>query len=323
MLSRRELLKLSAAGLGAAIVDKSFASVPSQPMTPADFAVPANATDSHTHMIGDPKRFPFVTPRGYTPDPASISESLEMHRKLHLERIVFVQISVYGADNSCMIDAMKKVGPNARGIAVLDDKTPSSELDRMYVAGVRGIRANVEDSNLFTPEAAWPVIQTAMDRIKNHPGCHVQIHTRMAVIEGLKDKLMNAPVPIVIDHYGEAKANLGPNQPGFPALLELVRKGKVYVKLSAPYHLSTDRPYFSDVAPLCKALTAANPHQILYGTDWPHTQNIQGPGRTYRDISPFAQIDDGIIFNQFAKWTPDPVVRKAILVENPARLFRY
>ena len=326
MLSRRDvLLNMSIAGVGTLIRggDALFAAPPSHPSTPINFPVPAHACDSHTHVFGDPARYPYITPRGYTPEQTSIAETVAVHKALHMERIVFVQPSVYGTDNSCMLNAMREIGSVTRGIAVVNDKTPESEMDRMYGAGVRGIRANVEDSGLFDADLCWPVIQTAMNRIKNRPGWHVQIHTRPSVIEGLKDRLMTAPVPIVIDHFGEAKAALGVEQPGFPTLLTLVQKGKVYVKLSAPYHLSSKEPDFSDVAPLAKALIAANPHQVLWGSDWPHSTNIQGPGRTFRDISPFRQIDDGISLNQLGIWAPTATLRKLILVDNPAKLFGF
>jgi predicted TIM-barrel fold metal-dependent hydrolase len=318
------MLKILLAGVSTPILVPSFAfGDAAQPTAPVNFAVPAHACDTHTHVFGDPIRYPFITPRGYTPEAASLKESLAMHRKLDIERIVFVQPSVYGTDNSCMLSALKAAGLGARGIAMVDDKTPASEFDRMYTVGVRGIRANVEDSGLTTSQAAWPVIQAAMERVGNRPGYHLEIHTRMAVIHGLKDKLMKASVPVVIDHFGEANAALGVDQPGFPVLVELVRMGKVYVKLSAPYHISTEGPAYPDVAPLAKALIAANPHRILWGSDWPHPQNVQGPSRTFQYISPLRPIDDGLLLNQFAKWAPDPLLRETILVDNPARIYGY
>jgi predicted TIM-barrel fold metal-dependent hydrolase len=327
MLSRRDvLLNMSIAGVGTLIGGGDVvlaAASPSHPSTKVNFPVPAHACDSHTHVFGDPSRFPFATPRGYTPEQASVANSLAVHRALHIERIVFVQPSVYGTDNSCMLDAMKQAGPTARGIAVVNEKTPETEMDRMFAAGVRGIRANVEDSGLTDPEACWAVIQTAIERVKGRMGWHVQIHTRPTVIEALKGRLMASSVPLVIDHFGEAKAALGVEQSGFPALLDLVRGASVYVKLSAPYHLSSEAPEFSDVSPLAKALITANPHQVLWGSDWPHPANIQGPGRTFRDISPLRQIDDGISVNELGVWASDTTVHKMILVDNPAKLFGY
>jgi predicted TIM-barrel fold metal-dependent hydrolase len=102
--------------------------------------------------------------------------------------------------------------------------------------------------------------------------------------------------------------------------VNLVRTGKAYVKVSAPYHLSTQSPDYPDVTPLAKALIAANPQRVLWGSDWPHATNIQPK---FTDISPLRQVDDGRLLNQFAVWAPNATVRKTILVDNPARLFGY
>src|SRR5207245_3859373 len=134
---------------------------------------------------------------------------------------------------------------------------------------------------------------------------------------------MAAPVPFVFDHFGGAQAALGIDQPGFSTLLKLVRAGKAYVKLSAPYRSSTNAPPYLDVGLLAKALIDANPQRMLWGTDWPHPDSSQVPGRKPTDIAPRLQIDDAGVLNQFAAWVPDPVQRKAILVENPSRLYGF
>jgi predicted TIM-barrel fold metal-dependent hydrolase len=98
---------------------------------------------------------------------------------------------------------------------------------------------------------------------------HVQLNTNLAIIAALKD-LVAAPVPVVFDHFGGAKAALGLQQPGFADLVELVRSGKAYVKISAAYRVSQQAPDYPDVVPLAQALIAANAERILWGTDWPH-----------------------------------------------------
>jgi predicted TIM-barrel fold metal-dependent hydrolase len=103
--------------------------------------------------------------------------------------------------------------------------------------------------------------------------------------------------------------------------VSLVRSGKVYVKISAPYRSSTQGPDYPDVAPLAKALVAANHERILWGSDWPHPAQI--PGRPVTEITPLYQIDDGRVLNQLPVWVPSAAQRKTILVENPARLFGY
>jgi len=75
------------------------------------------------------------------------------------------------------------------------------------------------------------------------------------------------------------------------------------------------------VVPLAKALIAANAERILWGSDWPHPQQI--PGRALSEVTPLYQIDDGRVFNLLPVWVPDAARRKIILVENPAKLFGY
>jgi len=298
-----------------------FASA-SQPSTPVNFDVPAGACDTHTHVFGDPRRFPFAAARNYTPEPASVAEMRALHKALHTDRVVIVHPSVYGTDNSCTLDGMKQLGSIARGIAVIDEKTPESALDEMDRAGVRGIRVNLETSGQSDPAVGRQRFQEAVDRIKRRSKWHIQVYTRLSVIEGIKDQVMAAPMPVVFDHFGGAQAALGLSQPGFDTLLTLVRAGNAYVKISAPSRSSTQAPDYADVAPLAKALIAANPQRMLWGSDWPHPA-APVAHRPVTDITPLWQVDDGRIFNQLPLWAPDAALRKTILVENPAKLYGF
>ena len=122
--------------------------------TAVKFEVPAGACDCHVHIFGDPQRFPFSPSRSYTPEPASVEEMRALHRALHLDRVVIVNPSVYGTDNSCTLDAVKQLGSSARAIAVIDDETPEDAIDDMDRAGVRGIRINLETSGQADPAVA-------------------------------------------------------------------------------------------------------------------------------------------------------------------------
>src|SRR5664280_3433595 len=114
-----------------------------QPSTPVNFDVPAGACDCHTHIHGDPEKFPFFAGRVYTPELASPEEMSALHGALGIERVVIVTPSVYGTDNSATLYGMKARGASARGIAVIDEKTPERDLDAMSMAGVRGVRLNL------------------------------------------------------------------------------------------------------------------------------------------------------------------------------------
>ena len=142
------------------------------------------------------------------------------------------------------------------------------------------------------------------------------------MISAIKDLVAASPVPVVFDHFGGAQAELGVEQPGFADLLELVRSGKAYVKISGAYRASKLAPDYADVAPLARALIAANSDRIVWGTDWPHPDSTP-PGKKPTDVTPLLQIDDGRLLNQLPVWAPDAAIRKKILVDNPARLYGF
>ncbi len=308
MVTRRDLLKAgAAAGAVASGLTRAFAAAP-MPSTAVDFDVPRGACDCHVHVFPDPAQFPFTPNRVYTPPPASAKELLGLQEFLHLDRVVIVTPSVYGTDNSATLAGMRELGPErARGIAVIDDKTSAAALDDMQKAGIRGVRVNLETAGEFDPAASAKKLLAAVDRVKDR-GWHVQVYTRLSIIAALSDQLGAQPVPLVFDHFGGARAELGPEQPGFSALIALVKSDKAYV---------------TDVAPLAKALIAANAERIVWGTDWPHPDAARVPGRKPEDIAPALPIDDGRVMNLLPTWTADADTRRKILVENPARLYGF
>ena len=290
------------------------------PRTPVTFDVPAGACDCHVHVIPDPARFPFAPARVYTPPLATADELLALQRLLHLDRVVIVHPSIYGTDNSATLDGMRRLGrARARGVAVIDERISAAALDDMASAGMVGIRVNLETVGEVDPKASARQLQAAAELAKDRLW-HLQVYTRLPVIAALAEQLHALPVPLVIDHFGGARAELGLQQPGFDTLLALLRSGNTYVKISGCYRSSSATPDYADTAPLAQALIAANPERVVWGTDWPHPD--AGRGRP-RDVTPYYPIDDGHVMNLLARWAPDPAVRKKILVDNPARLYGF
>ena len=321
MLTRRDLFS-KAMGAGMLFRARPGFAKASQPATRVNFDVPAGACDCHTHIFGDPAKFPFAENRVYTPEPASPEEMSMLHRALHIQRVVIVTPSVYGTDNSATLYGMKARGASARGVAVIDDNTPDSDLEAMERAGFRGIRLNLATTGQNDPALARRRFQAAVERMRNR-NWHIQMYTSLAVIAAIKDLVQASPVPVVFDHFGGAQASLGLMQPGWRDLIELVRSGQAYVKTSGAYRASTQAPDYPDVVPFAKALIRANPDRVLWGTDWPHPNSTPSSVRRATEISPLLQIDDGRLLNQLALWELDPNVRKKILVDNPARLYRF
>jgi predicted TIM-barrel fold metal-dependent hydrolase len=192
----------------------------------------------------------------------------------------------------------------------------------MGQAGVRGIRLNLATGGVNDPTIGRPRFQAAVERVKNR-SWHVQLFTSLSMISAIKDLVATSPVPVVFDHFGGAQAELGVGQPGFSDLLELVRSGKAYVKISGAYRASKLAPDYPDAAPLAQALIAANSDRIVWGTDWPHPDSVTPPGRKPTELTPLFQIDDGRLLNQLPVWAPDAAIRKKILVDNPASLYGF
>ncbi len=320
-LTRRQALLLS--GAAALSLRMSGArAAPPMPRSPVDFDMPQGACDCHVHIIGDPTLFSMANGRVYTPPPASPDDLLTLQAALHLQRVVLVQPSFYGTDNSAMLSGLTRIGHRARGVAVADETLGSGALDLLRAAGVAGLRINLETAGQTDPDAGRKKLHAAIT-ICRPRGWHIQLYTRPAVIAAMANDLAASPVPLVFDHFGGAQAGQGLDQPGFDAVLSLVRRGNAYVKISAPYRATTKPAPYADVTPFAQALVAANPDRVLWGSDWPHTDASKVPGRAATDIAPFYPIDDGLVLNQLPHWVPDSGLRRKILFDNPVRLYGF
>ena len=191
MLTRRTLL-VGALATGLILRPRTSRATASQPATPVTFEVPAGACDCHTHIHGDPARFPFFAGRTYTPETALPEEMAALHTALHIQRVVIVTPSVYGTDNAATLYGMQARGADARGVAVIDDQTPESALDAMGQAGVRGIRLNLATAGITDPAVARQRLQAAAERMQRRQW-HVQLNTNLAIIAALKDLVARRP----------------------------------------------------------------------------------------------------------------------------------
>lgn len=289
---------------------------------PPDFDVPRNACDCHVHVFGPHERYPLWPERTYTPGEASIAELTALHRYLHIDRVVVVHPSPYGADNAVTVDALRVFGGKARGVAVIDEATSDAMLGEMNDAGVRGVRVNLESAGESDPAMARRALEWAAARVKPF-GWHVQTYTTLPVIAALYETLAALPVTLVMDHFGRPDAALGPGQPGLDKIYALLKSGKVYVKVSGAYRISKV-PDYADAAPIARAMIAANPDRIVWGSDWPHPSG--GKGRAARDlvnVEPFRPEDEGAALNRLNGWCANRAELEKILVANPARLYDF
>jgi predicted TIM-barrel fold metal-dependent hydrolase len=294
----------------------------SQPQTKVTFDLPPGATDCAVHVFGDTKRHPYWEGRTYTPEPATVGELRKVMQALHFDRVVIVQASTYGTDNSCVLDSIREIGTGARGVAVIDDKTTDASLDEMHRGGMRGIRLSLGNQGVTDLAGVRQRLKAASDRMKNRKGWSVLISGTPATWDALREDLAAFAVPIVIDHFGEPRVADGVGQAGFTSVLSLVKSGKAYVKLSNADTLARQAD-LSDATPYAKALIAANPQRVVWGTAWPHPSAGAVAGRKSTDLAVHRQVDDGRVMNMLPVWAPDAATRKLILVDNAARLYDF
>jgi len=220
--------------------------------------------DCHLHVIENADRFPLAQGRGYDPPLATLEDCLAMLDRHGLTHAVLVQPSVYGFDNRCLLDGLRRAGGRLRGIAVPHPESPIDELQAMHDAGVRGVRCN-----LINPGGLRPDQFERWLPFMRENAWHVELHIAIDAMTDLHGTIDRIGVPVVIDHMGRPSRGAA-DAPAFRELVGLVRAGRCFVKLSAPYRLSHRAPPWPDVRPLAAALLDADARGCLWATDWPH-----------------------------------------------------
>lgn len=284
-------------------------------------SVPGKACDCHMHIFGSLDRYPPTPQRSYTPREASLADYRKMAGILGLERVVFVQASAYGSDNSCLLDALSATGQSGRGVAVIDEATTEQDLLSFHRAGIRGVRVNAETFGLRSTDEIARQLRRTAERI-GPIGLHLQLFAALSVIADLAQEIGSLGVPVVIDHMGMAKGALGPKQDGFKKLVKLVEDGS-WIKLSGAYRVSSAEPDYPDAAHIARAVIEANPDRTLWGTDWPHTGKHANARLGSAPVIEYRPLDDGRLLSLLGTWIDDAAALKRILVDNPARLYGF
>lgn len=269
--------------------------------------LPAGAVDCHTHIFDS--RYPLSPDRGYDPPDSTLADMLAMHAQLGIERVVFTQPSAYGTDNSAILDATDELGDRARAVVALPMSVSDHELADLDRRGARGVRLNLDNKGGMPIEMAD--IPRMADRIRPL-GWHLEFLFAGEELPNLAPLFRSLSVPVSIGHFAYIPATTGTEHPAFSVLLDLVREDNTWVKLSAPNRLGVgDLPPWPAVIPMAEALIAANPDRMLWASDWPHPNKFT------------SQPNDADLIEQLELWAPEEEMRRRILVDNPAALYRF
>ncbi len=275
------------------------------------FAPPKGSIDTHVHVF-EP-RYALSPGRGYNPPTSTLSDLRHLHATLGIDRVVFSQPSVYGTDNSAILDAMAALNaqtPNrARAVVALAMDVSDKQLAALDAAGARGVRLNFDNKGGM-PIAVAEIPELAA-RIRPF-GWHIEFLFPGKDIVGLMPVFSALKVPMSIAHFAYQSASAGVKAPGFLALIELARRGNTWIKISGANRVSaTDLPPYDDVKPMAQALIDAAPERLVWGSDWPHPNKY------------VANPNDGDLVDAFGDWVSDDAMRRRIMVETAAAFYRF
>ena len=277
------------------------------PNTPK-FKAPPLSCDAHTHIFGPGDRYPYAADASYIPHDAGLDDFRKLHEKIGIERAVIVNASCHGLDNSVVIDAIAASNGRYKGVGNVDDSFSEKQIDALDRGGIHGCRFTFLKRLGRTPDMT--AFHRVVDKIKIF-GWHVVVYLDPETVSEFGPILSALPVSYVIDHMGTVNAGKGLDQPNFNALLDLAQRDqKCWVKVTGFERASQTGAPFHDAVPFGAKLIDTIPERVLWGTDWPHP-NVK--------IMP----NDGDLVDLIPLCTQDPVQQKKLLVDNPARLYRF
>jgi predicted TIM-barrel fold metal-dependent hydrolase len=240
--------------------------------------------------------------------PCTASAYAEIQRALKIDRAVVVTPRNYDTDNAVTVDAIAQLGLHrARGVAVLRPDVSDFTLGLLHEQGIRGIRFT-----LYTPEYAptsFEMVEPLAARIKVF-GWHLQLHWTADQIVAHQGLLERLPVAVVFDHLGRLPVSTGLDHPAAAIIERLMREGRAWMKLSAPY-LDSEKgrqSAYEDIDEVARHWIEVAPHRVVWGSDWPHT-SLRSPPST------------AIFLEKLFSWVDDQASLDRILVSNPARLY--
>lgn len=270
---------------------------------PPDMTIPQGACDCHMHLFDG--RYPFSSDATLFHETASVDDYLLLRKRLGLSRCVLVQPSSYGLDHTVLLSGLKRMGGSARGIAVVTPELDDQRLQMLNDHGVVGARFNLVQRGA-TQET---MLEQVAERVKSY-GWHLQLHVLGRDLLSLAERIGSLSVPVVLDHFARVATDPSLRDEVTRVVLSLMDTGRVWVKLSGAYMASGMHAGYADLDGFVSRVLRHHLGLVVWGSDWPHVTETRKP-------------DDAKLMNLLNRWAPEPQVLKAILVDNPKRLYGF
>jgi len=272
--------------------------------TPQD-PLPPLSCDCHLHVFGDPAKYPDRNPNPVHKSlEANWEDALTMHHAVGFGRGVLVQPANYVTDHTYLKEALALLPRGSyRATGIIDDSVTDAELSRLNEAGMRGVRFNFVRAFKMAPDPAS--FRRSIDRIRPY-GWYVKLFIGAEEIADHIDTFRTIASPILIDHMGRTP----PDHPARKVVVDMLKRENVWMLLGNGHRMSAQASGFDDMVPLGRELYEAAPDRCIFGTDWPHTHSQKEGGGPEEDA----------LIDLLYRYLPDAKARRAVLVDNPARL---
>jgi len=267
--------------------------------------LPALSCDCHLHVFGDPGTYPDRNPNPVHKSlEANWEDALRMHRAVGFQRGVFVQPANYVTDHTYLKEALARVPRGSyRATGIINDSVSDAELARLNEAGMRGVRFNFVRQFKMAPDPAS--FRRSIDRIRAY-GWYVKLFIGAEELADHIDTFRTITAPILIDHMGRTP----PGHPAWEVVVDMLKRENVWMLLGNGHRMSAQPDGWDDMVPLGRELYETAPDRCIFGTDWPHTHSQKEGGGPEEDA----------LIDLLYRFLPDEKARRAVLVDNPARL---
>jgi predicted TIM-barrel fold metal-dependent hydrolase len=242
--------------------------------------------DTHFHIIDF--RFPVSENQGFTPPSFPVEDYRGRTAGLGIAGGVVVAGSFQNFDTTFMHDALAKFGPTFVGVAQLPADVSDADIAALDAIGVRGVRFNLVRGG----SAGIEHLDRVARRVHDVARWHVELYADARELADVFDTVSRLPAVSI--------AHLGLSEAGMPTLLKLVERGMM-VKATGFGRIDMDP------APAIRAIVAANPDSLMFGSDLP----------SQRARRPFEPADiDRIRANI------DPALERKVFLENALRFYK-
>jgi predicted TIM-barrel fold metal-dependent hydrolase len=253
---------------------------------------------------------------------------LRFEKSLGISHVCLIQISVYKTDNRLLLDTLRDLKGQARGVVVIDpDTITERELDEMHAVGVRGVRLNLKTTGVAPSREHFTNLLQSYARRLRPRNWALQIYLTIPQFKLIAEeipKLSNAEgsVPVIIDHLGHPdQTRPVKGQEGYEELMAALRRREIFIKLSGTYRF----PNLPDLETYAREVLRTAPTQVIWASDWPHTGSVENnPGGNRKIHQDYRRVDDVGFVKQCVEWCDgNQGLMHQVWVDNPRRLWQY